>query len=305
MPSSAQSADYDQTLKRLLTQAHDGFLALLVPQARWLSERSPELPANRRQADLVWEVALNDGERVLLHVELQTSADPAIGERLAEYAIRLWRREHLPVRSVVVYLRESGQVGDAPFVIGRGGGEEGLRYRFDVVRLWQESPERVLALPEVGLWPLAALMAGDAVATTAAVAERIAQSALPRAERSELTGLLAILAGMRLSRQVVEDVLRSNAMIRDLLENNSFVDLMRDEGRAKGRQEGRQEGKQEMAREMAQAMLESRFGPLQPDELAALRGADESVLRSLAAHVATDSREQLRAWLGLVPADQG
>lgn len=81
----------------------------------------------------------------------------------------------------------------------------------------------------MGLWPLAALMAGATVDTTAAVAERIARSALPRAERSELTG------------------------------------------------------------------------PLRADELAALRGADEPLLRSLAAHVATDSREQLRAFLGLPP----
>lgn len=28
-------SDYDQTLKRLLTRAHDGFVALLLPGARW------------------------------------------------------------------------------------------------------------------------------------------------------------------------------------------------------------------------------------------------------------------------------
>ena len=48
--------DYDQALKRLLTRAHDGFLALIAPGLAWRGERSPELPASARQADLVWEV---------------------------------------------------------------------------------------------------------------------------------------------------------------------------------------------------------------------------------------------------------
>ena len=135
MPSAARQAGYDQTLKRLRTQTHDDVLALLLPEARWISERSPELPSTLRQADLVWEVALSGSERLLLHVELQTSADALIGERLAEYAIRLWREYRLPVRSVIVYLRETGHVTEPPFVISRGGGEEGLRYPFDVVRL--------------------------------------------------------------------------------------------------------------------------------------------------------------------------
>lgn len=296
MSSPQRAADYDQTLKRMLTEAHDGFLALLVPGAQWIGERSPELPANPRQADLVWEVALANGERLLLHVELQTKADPLIGERLAEYAIRLWRRDHLPVRSIVVYLREPGSVAEPPFSIGRGGGEEGLRYRYDVVRLWRVPMDQVLATPHVGLWPLTPLMAGATLDSTAEAAEQIARTALPRAERSELAALLATLAGMRFPRDMVSTLLRSNQMIRDILEDNSFAELLREEGEERG--------KREMAPvivEMAVAILESRFGQLRADELAALRAADEPLLRSLATHVATDSREQLRVFLGLPP----
>src|SRR5439155_24986578 len=48
--------DVDQTLKRLLLRAHDGFLALVAPGLIWRGELSPELPAVARRADLVWEV---------------------------------------------------------------------------------------------------------------------------------------------------------------------------------------------------------------------------------------------------------
>lgn len=60
----------DQILKRLLTREHDGFLELVAPDLRWRRELSPELPATRRQADLVWEVEREDGRPGLLHVEL-------------------------------------------------------------------------------------------------------------------------------------------------------------------------------------------------------------------------------------------
>ena len=46
-----------------------------------------------------------------------------------------------------------------PFVID-GIGQESLRYTFDVLRLWELPPERVLTTTFYELWPLASLMAG-------------------------------------------------------------------------------------------------------------------------------------------------
>lgn len=302
--------DYDQALKRLLTAAHDGVLALLLPGARWLEERHAELLATRRQADLVWLVEI-DGERLLLHVELQTNPDPAIGERVAEYGLRVWLRDRLPVYSVVVYLRESGSIRDGVFVIGRGRGREALQYRYEVIRLWQEPAELVLAAAEPGVWPLAALMAGEPAETLERVAERIARAPLPLGERRDLAELLAALAGLRLPRQVVEQVLRRNSMLREIMAESSYSEILldhfeaqwrakiKDEERAKIKDEERAEGKAEGRREMVQAVLESRFGTLDPEEVAALRAAEEPSLRALAASIATDSRDRVRARLGL------
>ena len=95
---------YDQALKQLLGQAHDGVLALVAPELRFREALSPELSAGMRQADFVWKVARPDGDVGVLHLELQTQADANMGERMADYAVRLWRREHLPVRSVLILL---------------------------------------------------------------------------------------------------------------------------------------------------------------------------------------------------------
>lgn len=134
----------------MLTRAHDGFLALIAPSLKWHGERSPEIPAVASQADLVWEVEQHNGKRGLLHIELQLQVEDDIGERLAEYAIRIWRRDHLPVRSVVVFLRKARATPTSPFVIAWEQ-QESLRYTFDVVRLWEIGA----GAGDIGVHPLA------------------------------------------------------------------------------------------------------------------------------------------------------
>jgi hypothetical protein len=140
------------------------------------------------------------------------------------------------------------------------------------------------------LWPLAPLLAGATVETMVAVAERLAQAPLPQVEPGELIGLLGLLAGLRIPRDVVMQALRRNLMIRDIIEESSFAQLLIEEGREEGRQEGQ--------RAAVRSVLESRFGPLEASALAALETADGTALQSLLAHLTTDTWEQVRARLG-------
>ena len=73
----------------MLLRAHDGFLALVATDLTWRGALASELPAAARRADLVWEVEDRAGQRGIPHVELQIKADHDIGERVAEYGIRL------------------------------------------------------------------------------------------------------------------------------------------------------------------------------------------------------------------------
>lgn len=121
------------------------------------------------------------------------------------------------------------------------------------------------------------------VATTVTVAERLARLSLPRAERSELTGLLAALAGLRLPRDIVTQALRRDPMLREILDESSIAEVYREEGR----------------REAARLILEDRFGTLDAAMLSRLQEADAATLRSLVTHLATDRWEQIRTRLGL------
>jgi hypothetical protein len=115
------------------------------------------------------------------------------------------------------------------------------------------------------------------------VAERIVQSPLAEEERRDLTSLLFVLAGSRVAPSALLAALGRSHMIDDLLKDNSFVQVMMEEGE----------------RRLVRMTLETRHGPLSEDLLVALRSADEAILLALNAHIATDSLEQVRARLGL------
>jgi len=286
--------DYDQALKQLLTRAHDGFLALIAPGLAWRGERSPELATSARRADLVWEVESGAGERALLHVELQTKVEADIGERIAEYALRLYRRDHLPIETILVFLRPAPSVPEPGFGLP-GIGRERMRDAYAIIRLWEIPQERVLDTPEYALWPLAGLMAGVTVETAMRVAERIAVAPAPLEERRELTGPLVTLAGMRLPRRALIDTVRRNPVIDELLRESSVAEEFIEEGFKQGREQGREQG----MRMAARLALQGRLGALDQALLDAIERADEATLERVLLHATTDTPEEIRARLGL------
>jgi hypothetical protein len=219
----------------------------------------------------------------LLHVELQTEPDVESGARIAEYKIRLWQREHLPIQSIAIFLRPAQHLPSSPFVIPWRQ-KTSLQSDFEIIKLWEVPAERVLATQAYDLWPLATLMAGVTVERVVAVAKQIAAALLPPAERSELAGLLVVLSGLRLRRRQVLQALRRNPMIDELVRQSSLFE------------EAKLEGK----REAVQLMLEARLGPLSAEVLAALNAADGAAVEEIARHAPNVTLEQLRVRLGLV-----
>ncbi|MFN0052559.1 MAG: hypothetical protein ACKV0T_10215, partial [Planctomycetales bacterium] len=83
----------------------------------------------------------------ILNLEFQTSYDALLGRRLLRYNVLLWDRHSIPVRSVAILLRPEA---DGREMTGRV--EErlpwqqlNLRFEYEVIRLWELSPEVILA----------------------------------------------------------------------------------------------------------------------------------------------------------------
>ena len=88
-------------------------------------------------------------------------------------------------------------------------------------------------------------------------------------------------------------------MLRELLQESSVAEILREEAEAKGEARGLAEGEVKGQRILVQTILESRFGPLDTAEVAALGAASPTVLGTLGVHITTDSRELVRVRLGL------
>ncbi len=264
-----QRPGYDQTLKRLIAQDHDGFLSLVMPDVTWQEDLSSELPDAPRIADFVWKVK-HKKERFILHIEMQTKVEPDIGGRMALYAIRIWERYQLPVYSVVVFLRPAGTLPLSPFTITCRG-EDRLTCKYDIIKVWELDPAQILSSNHYVLWPLAGLMGDVTPESTLAIAEQIVQAPLMRHDKSELTGLLAVLAGARINRYLILQLLRRHDVIEDILKESSFYEVVLEEGIEKGIEQGieqgiekgRAEGQLDLLRQLARDALSARFGALE------------------------------------------
>lgn len=289
---------YDDALKLMALADPAGFLEALkhllhVPADRLTLVGVPvsgELQAERRYADLVWRVATKSGKERLLHVEFQLLAEERakMEDRLLEYAVRLYLRDHLPVESVVIYLQATARIPQAPLVWEGEEAEEALlRFRFRVVRLWQEPHEAVLQLPSPVLWPLAGAMAGITVETLASAAAQIVTSDVEPQARQVLLDRLGLLAGLQLEAAQIDAAFGRNQMVKDLWKASSVT------------REAHEEGRVEEARRIAQLVLERRFGALGADLLEALKQANDTTLEALVVESGTLTLEQVRTQLGV------
>ncbi|MCI0485714.1 MAG: hypothetical protein L0229_03845 [Blastocatellia bacterium] len=96
----------------------------------------------------------------LIHVKAQTVYDIHIPERMAEYGARLWMAYRLPVTSYVLLLTRRGLPARAPTAGRIIAGDAEIKIRYRLVRLWQVSARRVLAMKRENLLPFVPLMRG-------------------------------------------------------------------------------------------------------------------------------------------------
>jgi hypothetical protein len=94
-------------------------------------------------ADMLFRIVLCEQE-ALLHVEIQSTVDKMMAERLLEYNIHL-SKEHgnLPVYSCRVYLRKSDGALQSPFIRCLPNGKEVLGFYFQNIELGKLSAESI------------------------------------------------------------------------------------------------------------------------------------------------------------------
>lgn len=205
-----------------------------------VSALAVELSAGRRTVDLVLRLRRGT-EEYLRHVEFQSRHRRDLALRCFEYAARLAVRFGRPVLTTVMYLRPP-----APReLVYRHtlGGSVVNEWRFGVVRLWEQSPRRLLSLGPGG----AALVPLSAEASLPLVAEasRKIQRDAPLGQRPDLLAILYAFAEGRytatqLARVIPEEVAMASGLFEKAL--------------LKGRTEGRAEEARQICVELAKTL---------------------------------------------------
>jgi predicted transposase YdaD len=227
-----------------------------VAVENWLNVEMPEVRNTR--VDLLGETA--DGS--LIHVELQSSNDPQMPLRMAEYCLRVYRRFGKFPRQIVLYVGEEPLRMEAEL----RGPDQWFRYQVTDVR--DLNGERLLESDAFGDNVIAILTRWDD--SREAVRRIVAKLAvLPLPERDEAMKQLLILSGLRGLEEVVMQETSKMPVLKDIRQHKVLgpeFERATQEGVQQGLQQGVQQGVQQGAHQEASKLLrrliQKRFGAL-------------------------------------------
>ena len=196
---------------------------------------------------------------MILHTEFLSGRVVSYPRQLHRYNALASYKHAVPVWSVLFLLRRAA---DGPELTGEyiqqvPGRGVNLRFRYDVVRVWQVPPERLLnaGLPLVPLAPVSDVPRERLSEVLAAVARRLRNEAAPEL-KGAMWAATEILLGLNhpkeLVKELTEEITTMVLGIRGIEESSVYRDIFakgeakgRTEGEAKGRTEGEAKGRAE------------------------------------------------------------
>ena len=247
---------YDNLCKYLAEQYPDQFAAWLLGQPLPAVEvLKTELSSEPIRAD---SVTLLHGAGLILHLEFQVEmkSKPPLPFRMLDYWVRLYRRYELPVKQVLVMLKQTEAEVPEEFRAAQ------TWHRYQVVRMWEQEPGPLLQAE--ALLPLAVLAQGESPARLLEqVAERVSKIE-PQERRRELSSCAQVLAGLRYEKGLIQRIFKEGVMKESVI-YQEIVEEGRQEGLRQGIQEGLQQGIQQgiqQERGLILRLLNRRVGPL-------------------------------------------
>ncbi len=264
---------FDAILKQILDEFTPDWGVWLAPQfglpAGPLVAIDPDLSTVQAAPDKVFRLPEGAG---LLHLEVQSSWDGDLADRMLLYNVLLQHRHGDPVYSAVILLRPEVNARNLTGVVSRVRPDGHVYHRFEyaVVRVWEQSADALLA-GGLGTAPLG-LLTDDAAdrlpALVRPLIERVGREVVGLGrQESFLTGCF-MLMGLRYDTNEMRPLFEGI----DYMKESSFYQMILNEGRTEGIARGLAEGRTEgIARGLAEgrtealrvsliAVLERKFG---------------------------------------------
>lgn len=281
---------YDPTLKAMVDASPADWLELVGRPRASVEVVDPGVSVTRGAADKVMHVRAT--VPFLLHLEFEAGHDSArLPRRGWVYNTVIDEQYELPVQSAFVLLRPEA---DSPALTGEyvrqlEGRPPHVVFRYDVVRVWTLSPERLLTggLGTLPLAPVSAVADADVPAVVERMKERLGRrEARPLAR--DVWAATFVLLGLRHSSEMAAALLRGVLTMKESTTYQMIVE--------EGRVEGRLEGTVSAYRNIIRRLGEERLGPPDAATVAALNSlSDPTVLEATSLRVltATSWRELL------------
>ena len=229
---------WDDSIKRLFREHPQDYVSWLIEGATYEGTVSGELKNRTRRTDLLMNIRKR-GRESLLHIEVQSSEDREIEDRLMEYNLMAKLTHHKSVITFLILLKPMTYVPASPVIDIALDEYEVWRFNYHVVKLWEESAFELVRSGLTGVFPLIPLTNGgtEQEALTTVVAELYA------AHEYELLSLSRLIAGMVMKQPAQQEMLRRMfAMYRDVLEESWVYQEILREGHEKGLTEGLEKG---------------------------------------------------------------
>jgi hypothetical protein len=210
--------------------------------ARWFNVELPEVQQTR--VDLLGESAQEKPE--LIHVELQSTNDPHLPLRMAEYSLRVYRKFQRFPQQIVLY------VGDAEMRMPTelAGRDHNCRYRIVDIRTLDSEPLLNSLLPADNVIAILTRLR-DRPAAIRRILARIAT--LEPGARDAAFAQFLILAGLRKLGESIRTEVQTMPIMHDIMDHEVIGPAIR---------QGLQQGMQQEALSILRRQIEKRFGPL-------------------------------------------
>ncbi len=282
---------WDSLMKRLVGAKPRHFANWLAAEAIYVRPLDIELKSQHLFADALLEIIV-EGQQALLHIEFQTDRDAEMGIRLLEYNVLASRQyERLPVYSYVIYLRPDGEAVQSPYIRKLPDGQEGHRFYFRTMKLWEQPAELMLQLDLAGLLPLVTLTSdGKRPEVVKVMIDRLASEG-----EADLLAIARVLGGLAFKKEDEREWFRKRfSMFQDILRESWVYQEIGQEFLEKGREEERQRQSQTLMSFVQRHFPEiAALAKQQTEEIEDPEVLQTVILKLLAAQTAEEAKQIL------------
>ena len=255
---------WDYISKRLVRAHARHFTKWLLKEATFIRQLDNQLQIQSLYADALLEVDLY-GKRGLLHIEFQSYYDADMAIRTLEYNVMASRQyNHMPVYSVVIYLRDKGGVPTSPYVRDFIDERPVHLFFYNVVKLWEIPAESIFQMNLTGLLPLIPLTEnGKQPEHVQIMIDRLAQQ--KEMDLLSISYIIGTLVFTEASER--EWFKRRFFMFQDILQDSWMIQEIREEFFNKGIEKGLEQERQkelQRFRKMVRDVAQMRFSELIP-----------------------------------------